>query len=130
MEMRINDIVVKKRIRQNIGDISRLMESIRKHGLLNPVVVTRKGELIAGERRLESVKRLGWQSVPIHVVDNPSSIERLEIELDENIYRRSLSPDELADGFARIDKLKNPGFFRRIWLFIVSLWKKLFGKKS
>jgi ParB family chromosome partitioning protein len=130
MEMRINDIVVKKRIRQNIGDISRLMESIRKHGLLNPVVVTRKGELIAGERRLESVKRLGWQSVPIHVVDNPSNIERLEIELDENIYRRSLSPDELADGFARIDKLKNPGFFRRIWLFIVSLCKKLFGKKS
>ncbi|MCK4540817.1 MAG: ParB N-terminal domain-containing protein [Spirochaetales bacterium] len=130
MEMRINDIVVKKRIRKNIGDISRLMESIRKHGLLNPVVVTRKGELIAGERRLESVKRLGWQSVPIHVVDNPSLIERLEIELDENIYRRSLSPDELADGFARIDKLKNPGFFRRIWLFIVYLWKKLFGKKS
>ncbi|HDQ14841.1 MAG TPA: chromosome partitioning protein ParB, partial [Sediminispirochaeta sp.] len=62
MQVPINEIVVKKRIRRDLGDLSRLMESIREHGQLNPVLINSRRELLAGQRRLEAIKRLGWKN--------------------------------------------------------------------
>ncbi len=126
MRMAVNDIILNLRVRKNLGDIAALMESMKNHGLLNPITVTNKGELIAGHRRLESAKRLGWEYVDVVVLDDPSAIEKLEIEIEENLQRKALSPDELANAYERLDKLRNPGFLKRLINWIVNFFKTLF----
>lgn len=128
IQIKIDDVVVKKRIRKDLGDLTQLTESIRKHGLMNPIVVNTKNELVAGERRLESVKRLGWQTITAHVINDLSELQKIEMELDENIHRRNLSADELADAFSLLEKLRNPGFFRRIWAAIAAFFRRLFRR--
>lgn len=125
MQMRINEIIVNKRVRRDLGDISDLAESIEKHGLINPIIVNQKKVLLAGERRLESVKRLGWETVPVRILDNPSKIEELEIEIEENLHRKAFNPDETMDAFRKLEKLKNPGFFRRLSQKIKLFFQKI-----
>jgi len=128
MEVKIDDVLVKRRIRVNLGNLTQLSESLRRHGLMNPIVVTSRMELVAGHRRLEAAKRLGWQTIEARIVENLSDEAKLEMEIDENLHRRPLSPDELADGYSRLSRIKNPGFFRRIWKALVDFFKKLFRR--
>jgi ParB family chromosome partitioning protein len=102
------------------------MESLKRYGLMNPVVVNSDKELIAGHRRLESARRLGWSTITVRVVDKEDELTEIEMEIDENTQRKNLTTDELADAYLRLDKMRNPGFFRRIWLAI----KRLFTRKS
>jgi ParB family chromosome partitioning protein len=115
-------------VRQDLGDLTKLMESLRANGLINPILVNSNRELIAGHRRLEAAKRLGWQYIEATVTEAESDAELLEKELDENIHRRNLSAMELAEGYARLEKLQNPGFFRRIWMAIVRFFRRIFGR--
>jgi ParB family chromosome partitioning protein len=64
-----NHIRVGRRFRKALGDLRPLSESIEAVGLLHPVVITPQGRLVAGRRRLEAVRLLGWRTVPVHVVD-------------------------------------------------------------
>ena len=97
-EVRIDEIHVKKRIRKNLGELTPLMNSMKVHGLLNPIILTEKKELIAGERRLESARRLGWKTIPAIILDETTNLKNLELEIEENLHRRNLTRDELADG--------------------------------
>ena len=126
--MPIGNIQIKTRVRKNLGDLSGLKESIRKHGILNPIVINSKHELLAGHRRLESARELGWAEVPVRIIAEGSRIDALEMELDENLHRRNLSSDELAEGYESLKKLRNPGLFRRILQACANFFKKLFGK--
>jgi len=78
-----------------------LRESIRTHGLLQPLLVRHVGnhyQLVAGERRLRAAAAAGLTNVPVHVVDfNDQQI--LEAALVENIQRADLNPIEKAQGF-------------------------------
>ena len=65
---RISDIIIDHCCRQDLGDIQGLAESIRQFGLLRPVLITADGRLIAGRRRLEACKLLGWETIPVSVV--------------------------------------------------------------
>lgn len=87
----IADIKIGKRCRQNLGDIKALAESIRLHGLLHPVVITPDMELIAGKRRIAAARELGWDEVPVHVVDIESIVHG---ERAENQDRLDLTPSE------------------------------------
>ncbi|HOV63197.1 MAG TPA: ParB N-terminal domain-containing protein [Spirochaetia bacterium] len=127
MQMRIDEIIIRKRVRRDLGDISQLMESMKNHGLLNPIVVTSEKELIAGFRRLESAKRLGWKTIEVQVISKPTDYDRLEMEIDENVFRKNLTADELADGYTRLERLKNPGLLLRLWKAIVRFFKRLFS---
>ncbi len=129
MQLRVDEIKAKRRIRKDLGDLTQLMESINTHGLMNPIVVNEKKELIAGERRLESVRRLGWITVEVHVVHVDSDAAKIQMEIDENLYRRALSTSELADGFARIDRLRNPNLIQRIIRRIKSAFATLFRRQ-
>ncbi|MFP4383054.1 MAG: ParB N-terminal domain-containing protein [Spirochaetia bacterium] len=129
MQRRIEEIIIRKRIRKNLGDLNSLMESMKRFGLLNPVTITRENVLIAGHRRLESAKRLGWETIAVRITDGDDQSRQLEMEIEENTHRKNLTTDELAEGYIRLDKLKHPGFFRRIWLAIVNFFRKLFGRK-
>ena len=130
MQVRIDEIILKKRVRKNLGDLTPLMESIRKHGLLNPIVLNKKKELIAGHRRLECAKKLGWQVIEATILDTASELEKLQLEMDENIHRKNLTPEEVSDGFLKLERLSRPGFFKRVWNFIKKFFRKLFKKKK
>jgi ParB family transcriptional regulator, chromosome partitioning protein len=129
MQIPIEEIVIKRRIRQDLGDLSKLMESLKAYGLMNPILINSNRELIAGQRRLEASKRLGWKNIEAHIVDTSSDVNELEMEIDENLHRRNLSAVELAEGMSKLEKLKNPGFFRKLYLAIAGFFRRLFGRR-
>lgn len=84
--------------------LSALAESIRHHGVLQPIVVRRAGEgyeVIAGERRLRAAQQAGIPHVPI-VVRDAEPQERLELALIENIQREDLTPLEEAEAYRHL----------------------------
>jgi len=87
----ISDIRIGKRFRKNLGDIEDLAKSIDNIGLLHPVVITPQGELIAGQRRLEACKLLGWERIPVNAVDLENIVQG---EYDENMKRIAYTPSE------------------------------------
>lgn len=126
MQVPVNDIVVRKRIRRNKGDIEALAESLRRYGQISPILISKKNLLIAGERRLEAAKHLGWRTINAVISENSGELERLELELEENVQRRDFNTEELAEAARKIYRLRNPGIFRRIWNMIVRFFKWLF----
>ena len=121
----IKDIKVKKRVRKDLGDLDDLKDSLRIYGLLNPITLNKRNELIAGERRLEAAKQIGWTNINANIIDNISEIEQLEIEIEENNQRKEFTEEELLDGYKRLERLRNPGFFYRIYLFFKRLFQKI-----
>lgn len=104
---RIEDIKVEGRHRKDLGDIQSLMLSIREVGLLQPIVVTADGRLIAGERRLEACRRLGWESVPVVAPESlTDAVSFLKAERDENVCRKGMLPSELAALGAALDEIE------------------------
>jgi len=92
------------RRRFEASELERLSDSIRKHGVLQPVVVRRSGdryELVVGERRWRASRAAGRNSIPAVIADVDSE-DRLEIALVENVQRRDLNPMELAHAFAAL----------------------------
>ena len=83
-------IKVGKRQRSNMEEGESLAESIVEKGLLQPIVITRKGILVAGGRRLHAVVKLGWEKIPVHYIEDMSPAERKLLELEENIKRQNL----------------------------------------
>ncbi len=81
-----------------------LIESIKEHGIIQPLVVSPKGdkyELIAGERRLRSALELELREVPV-VVREVSEQKKLELALIENLQRQDLSPIESAVAYNQL----------------------------
>jgi ParB family transcriptional regulator, chromosome partitioning protein len=84
------------------GPLEELRDSIRNHGVLQPVVVRRtaKGyELIAGERRWRGARLAGLERIPAMVRDDISDDDMLELALVENVQRRDLDAMEKARGY-------------------------------
>lgn len=127
MLVRIEDIKIKKRIRKEKTDIDSLADSMRVYGLLNPIVIDTDYTLIAGFRRLQAAKELGWTTIPATLVDVKDKIERMEIELEENIQRSDFTQEDLLAGYEALHRLKNPGFFRRLAEKIKNFFRRLFG---
>ena len=126
MQVPVDDILVKKRIRKDLGDIEALSESLKRYGQINPIMITKKNLLIAGERRLEAAKRLGWRTINAVISDNTDELARLELEVEENIQRRDFSLEETAEATRKLYRLRNPGIFRRILNAIINFFKRLF----
>lgn len=82
-----------------------LAASIKVHGVMQPLTVTKKGvdtyELIAGERRLQASKRAGLSHVPV-IIRTASEQQKLELALIENIQRHNLNPIEEALAYERL----------------------------
>jgi N6-adenosine-specific RNA methylase IME4 len=90
----IADIKVGRRHRKELGDLTELAASMAELGLLHPIVITPKRQLIAGERRLEAAKLLGWTKVPTTEID---LVKVVEGEYAENAFRKNLTPSECVD---------------------------------
>lgn len=87
------------------GEMAQLAESVRKNGVLQPVLVRRKAdgffELIAGERRYRAAKSAGLRTIPA-VVRNSSDEQSMELALVENLQREDLNPIEEARAYHRL----------------------------
>lgn len=85
--------------------LQELIDSIRQHGIIQPLIVRRLSggahELIAGERRWRAAQEVGLTEVPV-IIRSASDLEVLELSLIENLQRSDLNPIEEAHGYARL----------------------------
>ncbi|KKW00991.1 MAG: hypothetical protein A2898_00665 [Candidatus Kerfeldbacteria bacterium RIFCSPLOWO2_01_FULL_48_11] len=84
--------------------IEDLVNSIREHGILQPLIVSKTDsdyQLISGERRLRAAIIMGLKEVPV-IIREASEQEKLALALIENIQRENLNPIERAWGYARL----------------------------
>ena len=106
-KMKVADIVVDRpqRQREKITGAGELAFSIERNGLINPITVTHEGKLIAGERRLQACKKLGWEEIPVRIYENLSEIDQQLIELEENMKRSQLDWADEVKSVRRIHEL-------------------------
>ena len=128
MEIKIDDIIVKKRIRKDLGDLQPLMDSMSKFGQLNSIVINSKMQLIAGQRRLEAAKQLGWKYINADVLEVNDKADMLEMEIEENIHRKDFTTDEISDAYKKLSKLKSKNVFRRMIDAFTNFFKNLFSR--
>ena len=124
MLVQIKDIKIKKRVRKDLGNLEDLKDSMRIYGLMNPITLNSRYELIAGERRLQSAIQLGWTSINANIIDNLTEVDQLEMEIEENNQRKEFTEAELLEGYKRLNRLRNPNFFYKIYLFFKHLFEK------
>ena len=105
--MEIKEILINKinilqnsRLNSNDEEICELMESIKQHGLKQPVGVTetKQGEyeLVWGHRRLNAIKKLGWSKILAKIEGKLSSDKVITLNIIENIQRKDITPFELG----------------------------------
>jgi len=93
--VKIADINIGERVRKEPGDIERLAKSMKSLGLLHPIVVDKKNNLVAGFRRLEAAKTLGWTEVNVTVIP----ADPREAELEENTIRKDFTASEIHEWY-------------------------------
>src|SRR3954465_15518210 len=101
MEVRpieINMIVVNDRQRKVMDpkELQALAEDIERNGLLHPIVISRDGTLLAGERRLKACQILGWTHIPANFLDELPFRQQFLIEFTENERRQNLTWEDRA----------------------------------
>ena len=90
-------------VRDEVGNLADLSFSIKQKGLLQPILVRNLEahyEIIAGHRRYEACKRLGWRKIICHIVELDDR-EAFEVSLIENLQRKSLNPIEEAQAYKK-----------------------------
>ncbi|MBQ2409448.1 MAG: ParB/RepB/Spo0J family partition protein [Bacilli bacterium] len=107
VQLDINDILPNRfqpRIKFNEDSINELCESIREHGVIQPIVVRKMGdkyEIIAGERRFKASLLAGKNYIPA-VITELNDKDSAEVALIENVQRRDLTPIEEAISYKKI----------------------------
>lgn len=103
---------LRKRAREDFGDIACLAESLKDHGLIHPIVVSKIEEgdyhylLVAGERRLRAAILAGFDEVDIRIFSDIDPFERKAIELEENLQRQNLGWPEEVEGLRQLHELR------------------------
>jgi len=102
-EIAISKIHIGSRMRKDLGDIQGLADSIEDVGLLHPIVIDEKSNLVAGLRRIKAVRKIGWRKIECTIID----IEDNKIgEIQENTNRKDFTASEIADIAAYIEKTR------------------------
>lgn len=105
----IDSVIVDGRTRKTMSNVQRLADNISEIGLLSPIVVNKSNRLIAGERRLEACKLLGWKEIDAIVKDTKTAEQELEMEISENVHREDFTREEIISAgisIERIEKIK------------------------
>lgn len=104
----LDSITVKRdeRQRQELSDIDVLADSINRLGLIHPIVITRQGVLVAGERRYMACTKLMWHYIPVQYVDELEPAKLEAIELEENIKRQDISWQDQVRAVARYHAIR------------------------
>lgn len=81
-------------------DVSKLKRSIETVGLINPVTINEENQLIAGGRRFQALKELGYNEIPVNRVRRNTELQEL-ISIDENLVRQDLTKVEVEKNLNR-----------------------------
>jgi ParB family chromosome partitioning protein len=106
-ELRINEVEPNSgQPRKHFNDekLAQLAESIKQHGVVQPLIVQRDGntyKIVAGERRWRASRLAGLQNVPV-IIRDLSNKQVMEIALIENLQREDLNPIEEAEAYERL----------------------------
>ena len=92
--------VRKNRIRKDLGDLLKLMDSMRDVGQLNPLTIDEDYYILEGTRRYYSARNLGWSKLTCEKRIGLSDYQKLTIEIDENLLRKNFNPAEEAKALA------------------------------
>jgi DNA modification methylase len=106
VQIPLKDVIVGKRFRTQFVDIDKLAESISKFGLIEPVVLDEKNNLIAGERRVRAHQLLKMEVIEVRYMNDLGELEKKEIELEENIQRNAFTWQEEVTAKNQLHKLK------------------------
>jgi ParB/RepB/Spo0J family partition protein len=98
-------IIMGERFREDLGDITGLIEAIREKGLIQPISIDTNNCLLAGGRRLTAVLSLELPTIPVIIREATDELDLREIELMENIHRKDFDWPEQARLTAAIHKL-------------------------
>ncbi|MFI8631263.1 ParB N-terminal domain-containing protein [Microbacterium sp. NPDC077663] len=106
MEHAIDQIREGHSYRRDLGDLEELTESVRRFGLLSPIVITTGNVLISGNRRLAVLRSLGHRTVPVWIVPGVSDKLSMVVAIqDENTLHKMLAPLEQAELYAELKEL-------------------------
>ena len=95
-KVKIEDVIVGRRCREDYGDIEGLALSIQRFGLLHPIVIDEDLHLLAGERRLRAHEFLGLKEIEVTYKRDLDNAQKKELELEENLKRKDLNWPELV----------------------------------
>ena len=104
MKIEISKIKISDRIRTDEGNMDALVADIKENGLISPIAVTQDYELLAGWRRLNACKKLGWTEIEANVMSVEDALAKLKIEISENNVRE---PFTFSENVRWIEMLKN-----------------------
>lgn len=102
----IEKIKVLHRVREDKGDIEDLAAKIKYKGLIQPITINQRYELLAGERRLLAHKALGLKTIECIVRPTKDPVDAMEIEMIENLARKDMTWQETARGEKVLFELK------------------------
>lgn len=105
VNIKISDIIIKDRMRKDLGSLEELAQSILTKGLIQPITVNKNLELIAGERRIEASRLAGLNTI-LAIIRDSDSEDSMEVELIENVCRKDMKWDEVADGVRAFHEYK------------------------
>jgi ParB family chromosome partitioning protein len=109
MKFKVDQIKVGRRHRRDMGDIDGLAKDIEEVGLLHPIVLNSDDVLVAGARRLDAVKKLGWDEVNVTFVSKlDDAILALKAERSENTCRKDFTRSESVALGNRLLELERP----------------------
>lgn len=112
LELKINDIDPNSTQPRKVfreSELENLVESIKLHGVVQPIIVTKEGnryKIVAGERRWRAARIANLKTIPA-IIKEYSEKDVLEVALVENIQRQDLNPIEEAEAFQRLIKEYN-----------------------
>src|SRR3990170_7903478 len=109
MNISLSNIKIdENRQREDLDETSllELVESMKNNGQITPIVIDRESKLIAGRRRIEAARRLGWHEIRAEYFDSLDILAQKIIEFDENDKRKQLTWQESARAIKEIHDLK------------------------
>ena len=101
--IRPSQFTIRDKFQRNDSDFEMLVNSIREHSLLQPILIrplSNGFEIVAGHRRFQACRTLRWRFIPAKIREL-SDKQAYEIQLTENIQRKSMDPVEEAEAFRR-----------------------------
>lgn len=134
IRVNIDDIVIKSRIREDMGDLEELSRSIQDYGLLIPIMINKDHVLISGFRRLEACKMLGYSTIAALVMDVDDENGLFYLSCQENLCRKPLTPKELDKEIEKKMKIatssmRSDGVIKKVGRVFSGI-RRMFSKKK
>lgn len=98
----IHEITITERQRIDLGDITSLAESIKRFGLIQPIIITQDRRLIAGGRRIAAALSQGWTHIDVCYKETLTEADLFSMELEENVQRLEMAWQERCLNIAKI----------------------------